>query len=128
MTWSPLASGLLTGKYNEGVPETSRAAMKGSTWLKDRLHTDEVKKQFSQIKELLLLADRQNCTAAQLAIAWCLRSEGVSSVLLGVSNTEQLLENLGSLRVLSLMTPPLIAQMDLLLGNKPQGGKKEART
>ncbi|XP_030580707.1 voltage-gated potassium channel subunit beta-2-like isoform X1 [Archocentrus centrarchus] len=127
MTWSPLACGLLTGKYNEGVPESSRAAMKGYTWLKERLCSDERKKQLSKIKELHLLADRLNCTAAQLAIAWCLRSEGVSSVLLGVSNTEQLLENLGSVRVLSQLTPPLIAEMDALLGNKPRNVKKEAR-
>uniref|UniRef100_A0A3Q3LPY9 Voltage-gated potassium channel subunit beta-1 n=1 Tax=Mastacembelus armatus TaxID=205130 RepID=A0A3Q3LPY9_9TELE len=99
VTWSPLACGLLTGKYNEGVPESSRAAMKGHAWLKERLCSDEGKKQLRKIKELHLLADRLNCTPAQLAIAWCLRSEGVSSVLLGVSNTEQLLENLGSLRV-----------------------------
>uniref|UniRef100_A0AAX7SVH2 NADP-dependent oxidoreductase domain-containing protein n=1 Tax=Astatotilapia calliptera TaxID=8154 RepID=A0AAX7SVH2_ASTCA len=127
MTWSPLACGLLTGKYNEGVPESSRAAMKGYAWLKERLCSDEGKKQLSKIKELHLLADRLNCTAAQLAIAWCLRSEGVSSVLLGVSNTEQLLENLGSVRVLSQLTPPLIAEMDALLGNKPRNVKKEAR-
>uniref|UniRef100_A0A8P4GDR8 Voltage-gated potassium channel subunit beta-1 n=1 Tax=Dicentrarchus labrax TaxID=13489 RepID=A0A8P4GDR8_DICLA len=127
MTWSPLACGLLTGKYNEGVPESSRAAMKGSVWLKERLSSDEGKKQLSKIKELHLLADRLKCTAAQLAIAWCLRSEGVSSVLLGVSNTEQLLENLGSIRVLTQLTPPLIAEMDALLGNRPRNGKKEAR-
>ncbi|XP_029283959.1 voltage-gated potassium channel subunit beta-3-like [Cottoperca gobio] len=128
MTWSPLACGLLTGKYNEGVPESSRAAMKGYAWLKERLCSDEGKKQLSQIKELHLLADRLNCTAAQLAIAWCLRSEGVSSVLLGVSNTEQLLENLCSIRVLCQLTPPLIAEMDTVLGNKPRHGKKEARS
>ncbi|XP_068569131.1 voltage-gated potassium channel subunit beta-3-like isoform X2 [Cebidichthys violaceus] len=128
MTWSPLACGLLTGKYNMGVPESSRAAMKGYAWLKERLHSDEGKKQLSKIKELHLLADRLNCTAAQLAIAWCLRSEGVSSVLLGVSNTEQLLENLGSIRVLSQLTPPLITEMDTLLGNKPRNGKKETRS
>ncbi|KAK2863568.1 hypothetical protein Q5P01_003101 [Channa striata] len=128
MTWSPLACGLLTGKYNEGVPESSRAAMKGYTWLKERLCSDEGKKQLSKIKELHLLADRLTCTPAQLAIAWCLRSEGVSSVLLGVSNTEQLLENLGSLRVLTQLTPPLIAEMDMLLSNKPRNPKKEARS
>ncbi|XP_047240940.1 voltage-gated potassium channel subunit beta-3-like isoform X1 [Girardinichthys multiradiatus] len=128
MTWSPLACGLLTGKYNEGVPESSRAAMKGYSWLKERLHSEEGKKQLSKIKELHLLADRLNCTAAQLAIAWCLRSEGVSSVLLGVSNTEQFLENLGSLRVLTQLTPPLITEMDALLGNKPRNGKKEGRS
>uniref|UniRef100_UPI003AAF8688 voltage-gated potassium channel subunit beta-3-like n=1 Tax=Centroberyx gerrardi TaxID=166262 RepID=UPI003AAF8688 len=128
MTWSPLACGLLTGKYNDGVPESSRAAMKGYAWLKERLCSDEGKKQLVKIKELHLLADRLNCTAAQLAIAWCLRSEGVSSVLLGVSNTEQLLENLGSIRVLSQLTPPLVAEMDTLLGNKPRNAKKEARS
>ncbi|CAM9099287.1 unnamed protein product [Lampetra planeri] len=124
MTWSPLACGLLTGKYNDGVPESSRAAMKGYTWLKERLCSDEGKKQLSKVKELHLLATGLNCTAAQLAIAWCLRSEGVSSVLLGVSNTDQLLENLGSIRVLSQLTPPLITEMDTLLGNKPWNTKK----
>ncbi|KAM7376818.1 hypothetical protein PAMA_013543 [Pampus argenteus] len=128
MTWSPLACGLLTGKYNDGVPESSRAAMKSYAWLKERLFSDEGKKQLSKIKDLHLLADRLNCTAAQLAIAWCLRSEGVSSVLLGVSNTEQLLENLGSIRVLTQLTPPLITEMDALLGNKPRNGKREARS
>ncbi|KAM6960459.1 voltage-gated potassium channel subunit beta-3-like isoform 2-T2 [Tautogolabrus adspersus] len=128
MTWSPLACGLLTGKYNEGVPESSRAGLKGYAWLKERLCSDEGKKQLSKIKELHLLADKLKCTAAQLAIAWCLRSEGVSSVLLGVSNTDQLLENLGSIRVLTQLTPPLIAEMDALLGNKPRSGKKEARS
>ncbi|XP_040886934.1 voltage-gated potassium channel subunit beta-3-like isoform X3 [Toxotes jaculatrix] len=127
MTWSPLACGLLTGKYNEGVPESSRAAMKGYVWLKERLCSDEGKKQLNKIKELHLLADRLNCTPAQLAIAWCLRSEGVSSVLLGVSNTEQLLENIGSVRVLSQLAPSLITEMDTLLGNKPRNTKKEAR-
>ncbi|XP_071315416.1 voltage-gated potassium channel subunit beta-2-like isoform X1 [Trachinotus anak] len=128
VTWSPLACGLLTGKYNEGVPESSRAAMKGYVWLKQRLCSDEGKKQLSKVKELHLLAERLHCTAAQLAIAWCLRSEGVSSVLLGVSNTEQLLENLGSIRVLSQLTPPLITEMDTLLGNKPRNRKREARS
>ncbi|XP_056884004.1 voltage-gated potassium channel subunit beta-2-like isoform X2 [Takifugu flavidus] len=97
MTWSPLASGLLTGKYHKGVPDSSRAAMKGYSWLKERLHSDEGKQQLSKVKELHLLAERLKCTAPQLAIAWCLRSEGVSSVLLGVSNKEQLMENLGSI-------------------------------
>ncbi|XP_065806663.1 voltage-gated potassium channel subunit beta-3 isoform X4 [Labrus bergylta] len=128
MTWSPLACGLLTGKYNEGVPESSRAGLKGYAWLKERLCSDEGKKQLSKIKELHLLANKLKCTAAQLAIAWCLRSEGVSSVLLGVSNTDQLLENLGSIRVLTQLTPPLVAEMDALLGNKPRDGKKEARS
>uniref|UniRef100_A0A672GGV7 Voltage-gated potassium channel subunit beta-1 n=1 Tax=Salarias fasciatus TaxID=181472 RepID=A0A672GGV7_SALFA len=123
MTWSPLACGLITGKYSDGVPECSRAAMKGYQWLKERVNSEEGRRQLAKIKELHLLADRLGCTAAQLAIAWCLRSEGVSSVLLGVSNTDQLLENLG---ILSQMTPQTITEIDALLGNKPHS-KKESR-
>ncbi|XP_033496886.1 voltage-gated potassium channel subunit beta-2 isoform X2 [Epinephelus lanceolatus] len=126
MTWSPLACGLITGKYSDGVPECSRAAMKGYQWLKERVNSEEGRRQLAKIKELHLLADRLGCTAAQLAIAWCLRSEGVSSVLLGVSNTDQLLENLGALRILSQMTPQTITEIDALLGNKPHS-KKELR-
>uniref|UniRef100_A0A8C3G1N6 Potassium voltage-gated channel subfamily A regulatory beta subunit 3 n=1 Tax=Cyclopterus lumpus TaxID=8103 RepID=A0A8C3G1N6_CYCLU len=126
MTWSPLACGLITGKYSDGVPECSRAAMKGYQWLKERVNSEEGRRQLAKIKELHLLADRLGCTAAQLAIAWCLRSEGVSSVLLGVSNTDQLLENLGALRILTQMTPQTITEIDALLGNKPHS-KKELR-
>uniref|UniRef100_A0A672ZL46 Potassium voltage-gated channel subfamily A regulatory beta subunit 3 n=1 Tax=Sphaeramia orbicularis TaxID=375764 RepID=A0A672ZL46_9TELE len=126
MTWSPLACGLITGKYSDGVPECSRAAMKGYQWLKERVNSEEGRRQLAKIKELHLLADRLGCTAAQLAIAWCLRSEGVSSVLLGVSNADQLVENLGALRILSQMTPQTITEIDALLGNKPHS-KKESR-
>uniref|UniRef100_A0A3Q2XB12 Potassium voltage-gated channel subfamily A regulatory beta subunit 3 n=1 Tax=Hippocampus comes TaxID=109280 RepID=A0A3Q2XB12_HIPCM len=123
MTWSPLACGLITGKYSDGVPECSRAAMKGYQWLRERVNSEEGRRQLAKIKELHLLADRLGCTAAQLAIAWCLRSEGVSSVLLGVSNTDQLLENLG---ILSQMNPQTVTEMDAVLGNKPHS-KKESR-
>ncbi|XP_050966268.1 voltage-gated potassium channel subunit beta-2 isoform X1 [Labeo rohita] len=126
MTWSPLACGLITGKYSDGVPDCSRAAMKGYQWLKERVYSEEGRRQLAKIKELHLVADRLGCTASQLAIAWCLRSEGVSSVLLGVSNTDQLLENLGALRVLSQMTPQTVSEIDALLGNKPHS-KKESR-
>ncbi|XP_041750124.1 voltage-gated potassium channel subunit beta-2 isoform X2 [Coregonus clupeaformis] len=126
MTWSPLACGLITGKYCEGVPDISRANIKGYQWLKERVNSEEGRKQLAKIKELHLMADRLGCTAAQLAIAWCLRSEGVSSVLLGVSNTDQLVENLGALRLISQMTPQTVAEIDSLLGNKPHS-KKESR-
>uniref|UniRef100_A0A8C9SP11 Voltage-gated potassium channel subunit beta-1 n=1 Tax=Scleropages formosus TaxID=113540 RepID=A0A8C9SP11_SCLFO len=102
MTWSPLACGIITGKYSEGVPEGSRAALKGYQWLKERMDSESGRRQLDKVKELHLLAERLGCTAAQLAIAWCLRSEGVSCVLLGASNTEQLLENLGSIQVWTL--------------------------
>ncbi|XP_075062557.1 voltage-gated potassium channel subunit beta-3 isoform X2 [Mixophyes fleayi] len=126
MTWSPLACGLITGKYSESVPEKSRASCKGYHWLKEKAASEEGKKQHSKVKDLLPIAERLNCTVSQLAIAWCLRSEGVSSVLLGVSNCDQLLENLGSIQVLSQMTPQVIGEIDQILGNKPNI-KKDSR-
>ncbi|XP_077662782.1 voltage-gated potassium channel subunit beta-3 isoform X2 [Eretmochelys imbricata] len=126
MTWSPLACGLITGKYEERVPENCRAAIKGYQWLKDKLQSDDGRKQQAKIKELQPIAERLGCTVAQLAIAWCLRSEGVSSVLLGVSSAEQLIENLGAIQVLAQLTPPVIQEIDALLGNKPNT-KKESR-
>uniref|UniRef100_A0A8C7DXN7 Potassium voltage-gated channel subfamily A regulatory beta subunit 3 n=1 Tax=Naja naja TaxID=35670 RepID=A0A8C7DXN7_NAJNA len=99
ITWSPLACGLITGKYEDRVPENCRAAMKGYQWLKEKLQSEDGKKQQSKVKALQPIAERLGCTVAQLAIAWCLRSEGVSSVLLGVSSAEQLIENLGSIQV-----------------------------
>ncbi|XP_041443291.1 voltage-gated potassium channel subunit beta-3 isoform X3 [Xenopus laevis] len=126
MTWSPLACGLITGKYTDTVPEKSRASFKGYHWLKEKAISQEGKKQHSKVKELHPIADRLNCTVTQLAIAWCLRSEGVSSVLLGVSNIEQLLENLGAIQVLPHLTPQLVTEIDQILGNKPNL-KKDSR-
>ncbi|KAM5170658.1 voltage-gated potassium channel subunit beta-3 [Mantella aurantiaca] len=126
MTWSPLACGLITGKYADTIPEKSRASFKGYHWLKEKAGSDEGRKQHSKVKELHSISERLNCTVTQLAIAWCLRSEGVSSVLLGVSNCEQLLENLGSIQVLSHLTPQIIGEIDQILGNKPNI-KKDSR-
>ncbi|KAM4677341.1 voltage-gated potassium channel subunit beta-3 isoform 1-T1 [Discoglossus pictus] len=126
MTWSPLACGLITGKYAESVPEKSRASFKGYHWLKEKAVSEEGKKQYSKVKDLHPIAERLNCTVTQLAIAWCLRSEGVSSVLLGVTNCDQLLENLGSIPVLSHLTAQVITEIDQILGNKPNI-KKDSR-
>uniref|UniRef100_A0A8C8SUV1 Potassium voltage-gated channel subfamily A regulatory beta subunit 3 n=1 Tax=Pelusios castaneus TaxID=367368 RepID=A0A8C8SUV1_9SAUR len=126
VTWSPLACGLITGKYEERVPENCRATIKGYQWLKEKVQSEDGRRQQTKIKQLQPIAGRLGCTVAQLAIAWCLRSEGVSSVLLGVSNAEQLMENLGAIQVLSHLTPPVIQEIDALLGNKPNT-KKESR-
>uniref|UniRef100_A0A670Z981 Potassium voltage-gated channel subfamily A regulatory beta subunit 3 n=1 Tax=Pseudonaja textilis TaxID=8673 RepID=A0A670Z981_PSETE len=126
ITWSPLACGLITGKYEDRVPDNCRAAMKGYQWLKEKLQSEDGKKQQSKVKALQPIAERLGCTVAQLAIAWCLRSEGVSSVLLGVSSAEQLIENLGSIQVLTQLTPQVIQEIDAVLGNKPNA-KKESR-
>ncbi|XP_075926319.1 voltage-gated potassium channel subunit beta-1 isoform X1 [Petromyzon marinus] len=127
MTWSPLACGLLTGKYEDGIPNSCRAGLKGYQWLKERVHSEEGRRQQGQLKELHTLTEQLECTLPQLAIAWCLRSDGVSSVLLGASKVEQLLENLGAVQVLPKLNPLVVAEIDNILGNKPQG-KRESRT
>ncbi|CAF5164839.1 unnamed protein product, partial [Rotaria magnacalcarata] len=85
---SPLACGLLTGKYEDGVPLHSRAAIKGYGWLKEKVLNEEGRKQQDKLRELAILASKLDCTLAQLAIAWCLRNETVNCVLLGASCAE----------------------------------------
>uniref|UniRef100_A0A9J8DDG2 Voltage-gated potassium channel subunit beta-2 n=1 Tax=Cyprinus carpio carpio TaxID=630221 RepID=A0A9J8DDG2_CYPCA len=99
MTWSPLACGIISGKYDSGVPAYSRASLKGYQWLKDKILSEEGRRQQAKLKELQAIAERLGCTLPQLAIAWCLRNEGVSSVLLGASSTDQLMENIGAIQV-----------------------------
>uniref|UniRef100_A0A8C7VY79 Voltage-gated potassium channel subunit beta-1 n=1 Tax=Oncorhynchus mykiss TaxID=8022 RepID=A0A8C7VY79_ONCMY len=101
VSWSPLACGIITGKYENGIPECSRASMKPYAWLKDKIVSEEGRKQQAKLKELTTISEKLGCTLPQLAIAWCLRNEGVSSVLLGTSNPIQLAENLRAMEVRS---------------------------
>ncbi len=96
-TWSPLASGLLTGKYLDGVPEDSRANLPGYEWLRGVLTSGRYDQ---QVRQLLRIADELGATPAQLAIAWCARNPHVSTVITGASRVEQVQENLGALDVL----------------------------
>uniref|UniRef100_A0A8B9G1X1 Potassium voltage-gated channel subfamily A member regulatory beta subunit 1 n=1 Tax=Amazona collaria TaxID=241587 RepID=A0A8B9G1X1_9PSIT len=127
MTWSPLACGIISGKYGSGVPESSRAALKCYQWLKEKIISEEGRKQQVKLKDLSPIAARLGCTLPQLAVAWCLRNEGVSSVLLGSSNPEQLIENLGAIQVLPKMTSHIVNEIDNILGNKPYS-KKDYRS
>ncbi|XP_072888137.1 voltage-gated potassium channel subunit beta-2 isoform X4 [Hemitrygon akajei] len=127
MTWSPLACGIISGKYDAGVPPYSRASLKGYQWLKDKILTEEGRRQQGKLKELQGIAERLSCTLPQLAIAWCLRNEGVSSVLVGASNTEQLLENIGAIQVLPKLSSSIVHEIDSILGNKPFS-KKDYRS
>ena len=106
--WSPLASGLLTGKYADGVPEGSRGALEGYEWLRDRL-TDEQKN--AAVLELKAIADELDCTLAQLAIAWCARNPNVSTVITGASRPEQVEENMKALDVLPRITDDVAERM-----------------
>jgi voltage-dependent potassium channel beta subunit len=95
--WSPLASGLLTGKYIEGVPDDSRAALDGYEWLRDGVTNADAN---AQVKKLKTIADDLGCSVAQLSIAWCAKNPNVSTVILGASKLSQLKENLAALDVL----------------------------
>ncbi|MGZ4759512.1 MAG: potassium channel beta subunit family protein [Acidimicrobiales bacterium] len=112
-TWSPLASGLLTGKYLDGVPDDSRAALPGYEWLRERL-TDPGSN--DELKALAAVADRLDCTMSQLAIAWCAANPHVSSVITGASRVEQLHENLAALDVLPRLTPDVLTELKEIAG------------
>ncbi|CAL8345393.1 unnamed protein product [Merluccius merluccius] len=123
VSWSPLACGIITGKYDSGIPETSRASMKPYQWLREKITSEDGRKQQAKLKELTHIAEKLGCTLPQLAIAWCLRNEGVSSVLLGSSNPTQLTENLGAIQVIPKMTTGIASEVDHLLGNRPHSKK-----
>jgi voltage-dependent potassium channel beta subunit len=110
-TWSPLSSGLLTGKYVDGVPDGSRATLPGYEWLA-KLLTDE--KRNAIVRELAQIAERLEVTTAQLAIAWCAANPRVTSVILGASRVEQVTENLGALDALERLTPEVREEIELL--------------
>jgi voltage-dependent potassium channel beta subunit len=110
-TWSPLASGLLTGKYLDGIPEGSRATLPGYEWLKNML-TDE--KKGAKVRELQSVAQELGCTLAQLSIAWCAKNPHVSSVITGASRVEQVTENLVALEVLPKLTDEVVARINAI--------------
>jgi voltage-dependent potassium channel beta subunit len=112
-TWSPLASGLLTGKYLGGVPDDSRGALPGYEWLRRRLTAPEANEQVGRLKSV---ADDLGCSLAQLAIAWCAHNPRVSTVITGASRPEQVTENLGALDVLAQLDSDVLAAIDTALG------------
>lgn len=114
--WSPLASGVLTGKYNNGVPADSRVAFPGMEWLQQSALKPE---RIEKVREMTPVAGDLGCSMSQLAIAWCLKNQHISSVILGASRVEQLQENLGALDVVDKLTPQVMEQLDKLLGNNP---------
>jgi len=114
--WSPLASGMLTGKYNSGIPKGSRGALKGFNWLKDEL-TDKDK--IAKVKKLAPIAKELGCTLAQFALAWCAKNPNVSTVITGASRVEQVHENLKALEVLPKLTDDVMKKVDKIVG-KPE--------
>ena len=108
-TWSPLASGLLTGKYIDGaLPDDSRGALPGYEWLQGMLKDP---KRNEQVKQLRDMADGFGCTLAQLSLAWCAANEHVSTVITGASRPEQVVDNFGAMDVLPKLTPEVLKEM-----------------
>lgn len=114
--WSPLASGLLTGKYNDGVPEGSRLALEGYDWLKDRTLSED---RIARVRALDKLAKDLNTSLATLSIAWCISNPNVTTAILGATKEEQLTENLKALDVLPKLTPEVLEQIDTIMDTKP---------
>jgi aryl-alcohol dehydrogenase-like predicted oxidoreductase len=115
--WSPLASGLLTGKYGNGIPSDSRGALKGYEWLKDKL-TNEQK--LAKVAALEPIAKELGCTLSQLALAWCLKNPFVSTVITGASRVEQVHENMKAADVVDKITPELLSKIDAIFGTKKE--------
>jgi voltage-dependent potassium channel beta subunit len=115
--WSPLASGVLTGKYNDGFPTDTRLGIEGMDWLKDRtLASTNVE----AAKKLAAFAKELGMSLPVLAIAWCLKNENVSTVILGASKTTQLTENFKALEAKQKLTAEVMDKIELILGNKPK--------
>jgi voltage-dependent potassium channel beta subunit len=109
--WSPLASGLLTGKYMNGIPEGSRATLPGYEWLKDQL-TDETRNK--KVGDLKVIADELDVSLAQLSLAWCAMNPNVSTVITGASSADQVRENMTALDVMPLLTKEIMDRIDLI--------------
>lgn len=108
-TWSPLASGILTGKYVDGIPENSRASLKGYGFIREAASDEDVQ---AKIRKFVQVAQRLEVKPAQLALAWAASNPRVSTVILGASSVKQLEENLGALDVLETITPQIKAEIE----------------
>jgi len=112
--WSPLDSGILTGKYNQGIPEDSRLARE--TWLQRELVQEKIEK----VRQLAPIAEELGSSMAQLALAWCLKNPDVSTVITGASRPEQVRENMGALDLVGRLTPEVMERIEGILDNKPE--------
>jgi len=118
--WSPLASGLLSGKYNEGVSPQSRLGGEGLEWLRESVLGENAKQRIAKVKSLGKLAAELGCTTAQLALAWCLKNPRVSSVITGATRADQVRENMMSLEVVPLLSDEVMESIEKILENRPE--------
>jgi voltage-dependent potassium channel beta subunit len=118
--WSPLASGLLTGKYTNGIPENSRFALEGFDWLKDRWMVEDKLAKVSQLGEIARELDTPQST---LSIAWCIKNPNVTTAILGATKKEQLIENLKALDVLPKLTSEVMQRIEGVMQTKPKSAE-----
>jgi voltage-dependent potassium channel beta subunit len=118
--WSPLASGMLTGKYNHGIPEGTRITLHGYEWLREGFEDENAKINIQKVKQLTPIAESLGMTMAQMAITWCLKNPNVSTVLTGASTPSQVSENMGTMDLVDKLTPDVMDQIELILANKPE--------
>lgn len=118
--WSPLASGVLTGKYNHGIPSDSRMNQPGYEWLRAQLESPQGRARIEKVKKLEPIAKQLNCNLSQLALAWCLRKPFVSTVILGASRRSQLVENLKALPIVTQLNHSILEQIESILDNRPE--------
>ena len=114
--WSPLASGLLSGKYSNGIPEGSRFALKGFDWLKDRWMVED---RIEKVKKLSVLAQELNVSMAAFSIAWCIKNPNTTTAILGATNKEQLKENLKALEFLPKLANEVVNKVEEIVQTKP---------
>lgn len=118
--WSPLASGLLTGKYNDGVPEGSRLSLENYDWLREKLLESESGRQkLQKVQALSKIADEAGIAMPHFALAWCLKNKDVSTVITGASKVEQVQQNMKAIDVVDQMTPDIMDRVEEVLDNKP---------
>lgn len=118
--WSPLASGLLTGKYNDGIPEGSRLDLEKYGWLKEiLLDTDEGRSKIEKVKMLVPVANNLGITMPQMSLAWCLKNKNVSTVITGASNVKQVEQNMSAMDVLEKLDDEVMEKIEEILDNNP---------
>lgn len=117
--WSPLASGILTGKYAEGIPEGSRLSLPSYDWLRKRIMSADGQAKIAKTKKLTPIADELGATLSQLALAWCLRNPNVSTVITGASNAAQVDENMAALDIVPKLTDEIMQRIEDILDNRP---------
>jgi len=115
-TWSPLDNGILTGKYNQGIPEKTRAALESMGWVRDRITPQRI----AIVEDLSEIARELGLSTAQLAVAWLLRRKGLSSVITGATHAEQLNENLAAGEAVHLLTDDVLERIEIVLNNQPE--------